>query len=169
MTQYVRYIDKTRDYYRSQGYERPYQWAHHDKVPFTEVSKPLARCRVGLISTSEISVRGHEPGAEEDGGDQHMGLLGGVYSIPANTPLDALYSPSHSYDQFATTLEDVNAFFPGAALQNAASNGRIESVADDYIGVYNAYSQRLTNERDAPEVLRRCRALGVDVAVLVPV
>ena len=28
---YVRYIDKTREYYR-QGYEKPYQWAHFDNV-----------------------------------------------------------------------------------------------------------------------------------------
>lgn len=31
----VRYIDKTRDYYLSQGYEKPYQWAQYDDVPFT--------------------------------------------------------------------------------------------------------------------------------------
>ena len=39
---YVRYIDKTREYYRSQGYEKPYQWAHFDNVAFQPLSKSLA-------------------------------------------------------------------------------------------------------------------------------
>ncbi|KDB64310.1 hypothetical protein AZ16_0859, partial [Bordetella bronchiseptica B18-5 (C3)] len=42
----VRYIDKTRDYYLSQGYEKPYQWAQYDDVPFTPLGKPLSECRV---------------------------------------------------------------------------------------------------------------------------
>ncbi|MEM7254863.1 MAG: reductase, partial [Pseudomonadota bacterium] len=101
---YVRYIDKTREYYREQGYDKPYQWAHHDDVPFTRPSKPLAQSRVALISTSEIAVRGEA----HDAGDTNMGLLGGVYSIASNTSEDALFSPSHSYDQHATSLDDVN-------------------------------------------------------------
>ena len=31
---HVRYIDKTREYYLGQGYEKPYEWAHFDEVPF---------------------------------------------------------------------------------------------------------------------------------------
>ncbi|MDP7547490.1 MAG: hypothetical protein QGF20_09370, partial [Alphaproteobacteria bacterium] len=45
MSEYVRYIDKTRDYYLSQGYEKSYVWAHFEDVPFTEPPKPLAKCR----------------------------------------------------------------------------------------------------------------------------
>jgi hypothetical protein len=30
------------------------------------------------------------------------------------------------------------------------------------------YSQRATSERDAPEILRRCREDGADAALLVP-
>ena len=42
---YVRYIDKTREYYRSQGYDKPYQWAHFEEVAFQPLSKPLAESR----------------------------------------------------------------------------------------------------------------------------
>ena len=58
MASYVRYIDKTRDYYLSQGYDKPCQWAHFEDVPFTALAKPLSKCRVTLVSTSEISIRG---------------------------------------------------------------------------------------------------------------
>jgi len=101
------------------------------------------------------------------GEDRQSG--GGVYTIAADLPADQLYSPTHSYDKHATTLEDVDAFYPTTALHEAVKSGRIGSVAERFHGVYNAYSQRRTRERDAMEVLKRCRDDGVDVAVLVPV
>ena len=54
---HVRYIDKTREYYRSEGYERAYTWAHFETIPFTPfraLAKPLSQCRVGLVSSGEI-------------------------------------------------------------------------------------------------------------------
>lgn len=164
MSTYVRYIDRTRDFYRSKGYEKPYQWPYFDEVPFTPLKKPLAESRVVLVSTSEITVRGAE---QEEGEDQQN--VGGMYSIDADTPFDLLYSPSHSYDTNATTLEDVGAFYPAALLHEAVKSGRIGSLAKRFHGVYNTYSQRRTLERDGMAVLERCREDGADVAVLAPV
>ncbi len=164
MAGHVRYIDKTRDYYLSQGYDKPYQWAHFDEVPFTPLPKPLSQCRVTLVSTSEISIRGHH--AEDD---TQMGIVGGTYTIPSDLPASELYSPSRSFDQAATTLEDVDAFFPTTRLREAVEQGRIGGLTARFHGVFNAYSQRRTRERDAPIVLERCREDGADVAVLVPV
>ncbi len=162
---YVRYIDKTREYYRREGYEKPYRWAHFEDAPFTPLKKPLAESRLVLISTSEI--------ARHSDSDQRTplekGELGNVYSIPSDTPLEDLYSHSLSFDKHATSLDDVNAFFPITRLQEMAAEGRIGSVAPRAIALYNAYSQRRTREVDAPEVLAQCRADAVDVALLVPV
>lgn len=165
MATYVRYIDKTRDYYLSQGYDKPYQWAQYDDVPFTPLTKPLAQCRVTLVSTSEISIRGAEHADDETS----TGIVGGTYTIPSDLNADQLYSPSRSFDQAATTLEDINAFFPTTRLHEAVAVGRIAGLTTRFHGVFNAYSQRRTRERDAPEVLKRCREDGADVAVLVPV
>lgn len=162
---YVRYIDKTREYYRSQGYEKAYKWAHFEDVPFSPMTKPLADCRVALVSTGEVEVRGVDLSEDEN----QMGNVGGVYSIPSATEADQLFSASHSYDKHATTLEDVNAYFPAARLREAAADGRIGGLTERFIGVYNAYSQRRTLERDAPEVLKRLREDGADVALMVPV
>ena len=162
---YVRYIDKTREYYRSQGYEKPYQWAHFDNVAFQPLSKSLGDSRVALVSTGEVEVKGVDLSEDEN----QMGNVGGVYSIASTTPASNLFSASHSYDKHATTLEDVNAFFPTARLHEAVEDGRIGSLTKRFIGVYNAYSQRRTLERDAPEVLKRLREDGADVAVMVPV
>ncbi len=164
MASYVRYIDRTRDYYKTKGYEKPYQWAHFEDVPFATLKKPLTESRVVLISTSEVTVRG----AEQPEGDDKSNV-GGMYSIPSTVPVEKLYSSSHSYDTVATTLEDVDAFYPTTALHEAVESGRIGSLTERFHGVYNAYSQRRTRERDAIEVLKRCREDGADVAILVPV
>jgi hypothetical protein len=162
---YVRYIDKTRDYYLREGYDKPYRWAHFEDAPFTALKKPLADSRLALISTSEI--------ARRSDADQRTplekGELGNVYTIPSDTPLADLYSHSLSFDKHATSLDDVNAFFPITPLQEKVAEGRIGSLAPNAIALFNAYSQRRTREVDAPEVLALCRADAVDVALLVPV
>jgi hypothetical protein len=65
MMDHVRYIDRTREDYIRQGYEKPYEWAHFDEVPFTPLKKPLSQCRVGLLGTSEVAVR-FDPATEQN-------------------------------------------------------------------------------------------------------
>jgi D-proline reductase (dithiol) PrdB len=165
MASYVRYIDRTREYYKTKGYDKPYKWAQFEDVPFAPLNKPLAECRVVLISTSEIAMRGVEREGEADA----ESIVGGVYSIGSQVSVEQLYSNAHGYDRVATTLEDVNAFYPTSRLHEAVKAGRIGGLTERFHGVYNAYSQRHTREKDVVEVLRRCREDGADVAVLTPV
>src|SRR5262245_51546134 len=98
---YVRYIDKTREYYLSEGYATPYQWAHFDDVPFTPLGRPLTECRVGLVTTSEMVIRDreHELAAIEKDPTRPS------YALSIDTPIEHLYSRKASYDRYATTLE----------------------------------------------------------------
>lgn len=162
---YVRYIDKTRAYYVSQGYEKPYVWAQNDSAPFTPLTKPLSASTITLISTSEIAIKG-DPRFDDN---PESRAQGNVYAVPSNTPASKLYSRTQSYDRYATSLDDPNAYFPIDRLHEAVTSRRLGKVAANCLGVYNAYSQRKTIERDAPEVLGQCRAMAVDVALLVPV
>jgi D-proline reductase (dithiol) PrdB len=162
---HVRYIDRTREYYLAEGYEKPYTWAHFDETPFAPLAKPLAESRVALLSTGDVAIRTEN----EDEDPTHEILVGNVYSIPSDTPLDQLYSRQEYYDKYATHLDDVNSYFPITRLYEAAAKGRIGSVAGRAHGVYTSYSHRRTSEVDGPEALRRCREDGVDVAVLTPV
>jgi len=163
---YVRYIEKTRDYYLSQGYDKPYRWTENDGAPFTPLGKPLSVSTATLISTSEIAIKGDPRFAEESAEARAMG---NVYGIASNTPSDRLFSRTNSYDRYATDLDDPNAYFPINRLHEAVASGRIGRLAPEFIGVFNAYSQRKTIERDAPQVLQMCRSMNVDVAILVPV
>ena len=162
---YVRYIDKTRAYYLSQGYSKPYAWADNETAPFAPLRKPLASSTLTIISTSEIAIKDDPRFAD----DAETKAVGNVYTVPSDTPASKLYSRTKSYDCYATSLDDANAYFPIDRLHEAAAAGRIGRIAPQCLGVYNAYSQRKTSERDAPEVLGLCKDMGVDVAILVPV
>ncbi|MEZ5550924.1 MAG: hypothetical protein R3E82_08550 [Pseudomonadales bacterium] len=166
MSEHVKYIDRTRDYYLSQGYQKPYQWAHFDEIPFAPLAKPLAECRAVLVSTSDVGVRAADGKGREKGKDHQ---IGSVYSLATDTPPERLFSRQEHYDKYATHLDDVNSYFPVSRLMEKVAEGRLGSFAPRCHGVYTAYSQRQTSEQDAPEVLRRCREDGVDVAILTPV
>ncbi len=166
MSEHVKYIDRTRDYYLSQGYKKPYQWAHFEDTPFSDLAKPLSESRATIVSTSDVAVKPGE-GCDRDRSEEH--LVGNAYSIPTNTPIEQLFSRQKHYDKYATHLDDVNTYFPVTRLQEKVNQGRIDSMAPRCHGVYTAYSQRKTIEVDAPEILRRCREDEVDIAILTPV
>ena len=42
MTDPIRYMQRTRDWYLALGYDNPYRWAHFAEVPFQPLAKPLA-------------------------------------------------------------------------------------------------------------------------------
>ncbi len=49
---FVRYMEKSRNYYLAQGDPTPYHWAHFDEVPFAALPKALNECRIGLVTTT---------------------------------------------------------------------------------------------------------------------
>jgi len=160
---HVRYIDKTREYYTSEGYDTPYRWAHFDEIPFTPPAKPLAECRVGLVTTSEMALIG-EAGAWDE-----SDAARDVYSMSTDVPVAKLYSRKEAYDRHATTLDDVDSYLPLTRLAEFAAEGRIASLAPRFQVIYSQYSQRKTMTVDAPEILRQMREDRVDVAVLTAV
>ena len=163
---YVRYIDKTKDYYLTQGYDKPYAWAHFDEVPFTAPAKPLAQTRVGLLTTSELAIR-YDPEAEENPISE-AGFRS-IYPVPADTPTEKFYSRTASFDRYATHMDDPNSFFPVDRLREAAAADRIGALPERLYGAYNNYSQRKVIEQEAPKVLELCRQDELDACILVPV
>lgn len=161
---HVRYIDKTRAYYQAEGYDKPYEWAHFDAIPFTpfsSVGRPLSQCRVGVVTTSEMARRDAEAGP---GDPRRL-----VYSLPTDLPVDQLCSRKAAYDRYATTLDDVDSYLPLTHLHRLIAEGRIGAVAPRFQVIHSEYSQRKTLTVDAPEILEQMREDRVDVAVLTAV
>ena len=157
----VSYIDRTREFYGAQGYDKPYAWATHDGAPFTPLSRPLSESRVTVVTTA----------SEWRNQEVKDGVLRGAKQVWSGTtaePPERLFTDDLAWDKGATHTEDVESFLPIRALAAFAAEGRIGPLAERFHGVPTDYSQRLTIEQDAPEILRRCREDEVDVALLVP-
>ena len=162
----IPYMQRTRDYYLALGYGNPYRWAHHADVPFTPLAKPLAQSRVALITTAAP----FQPGAGDQGPGAKYNAAAKFYTVYSDVT-DAMpdLRISHvGYDRKHTSATDPNTWFPLARLQEAVKAGRIAGLTPRFHGAPTNRSQRVTLETDAPELLRRCREDGADVAVLVP-
>ena len=161
----IAYLERVRTYYQALGYGAPYEWAHFDGVPWAPLRKPLAQCRVALVTTAAK----YRP----DAGDQGPGApynadakFYAVYSIASSTDPDLRISHL-AIDRQHTHADDPATWLPLAALRAAAAAGRIGSVAPRLHGLPTNRSQRATLAIDAPELLARCRDDGVDAAILV--
>jgi hypothetical protein len=161
----IRYIDRSRAYYMALGYDNPYRWARNQDVPFTALGKPLTRNRVGLITTAAP----FKPGAGDQGPWAPYNAAAKfteVYSMPIDPPPDLRISHV-GYDRKHTSAEDINSYFPLQRLKEAAADGRVGELNSRFYAVPTLRSQRLTAERDAPQILDMCREDGIDSAILV--
>ena len=161
----IGYMQRTRGWYLGLGYDKPYRWAHYTDAPFQPLIKPLAESSVALITTAAPF--------QPDKGDQGPGAaynarakFYAVYS--GDTAHDHDLRVSHvAIDRKHTHMQDSGSWFPLPALRAAAAAGRIGRVSQRFHGAPTNRSQRHTIDVDGPELLKRCREDGADVAVLV--
>lgn len=151
----VQYMDRTRRYYEAQGFDRAYQWAQFDDVPFQPLTKPLRDSRLVVITT----------GARYDrqASDPRFVDSGNIDDLPAR-----LYADDLAWDKDATHMEDLESYLPIKSLDALVAAGELGSLAPRFHCLPTEYSQRRTKEADSPEILNRCREDGADVALLVP-
>jgi hypothetical protein len=149
----IRYMERTRHYYRALGYTHDYVWATFDEVPFARLHKPLAQARIGLVTTAS------PPG--------FTGLKQ-VWSGAVSPPPPTLFTANVAWDKESTHTEDRASFLPIEAASKLAAEGLFSALAPRFHGVPTEYSQRKTLEEDAPQVLARLRDDGADAAILCP-
>ena len=162
----IPYLQRIRTYYEALGYGAPYAWAHYADVPFHALDKPLSKCRVTLITTASP----YQPDKGDQGPGAPYNAAAKFYTVySGDTAMDHDLRTSHvAIDRKHTTAEDPATYFPLTALRQSAACGRIGSLAPRFHGLPTNRSHRVTLEVDCPEVVARCKADGVDIAILVP-
>src|ERR1700722_2563577 len=162
----IPYMERISTYYQALGYGKPYRWAHYAEVPFTPLKKPVRESRIGLITTAapyQPDKGDQGPGAAYNGSAKFYTVYSG------DTAEDHDLRISHiGYDRTHTTATDSNSWFPLPLLRQVAKSGRIGEVAARFHGAPTNRSHRVTVETDAPEILRRVREDGADIAMIVP-
>jgi D-proline reductase (dithiol) PrdB len=145
---------------------KSYPWRRIEPVPWCRPSKPLARARVGLVTTAGF-VGPHDPPFDDAvrGGDSSFRVL------RADASLSSLreHHRSESFDHEGIA-SDPNLAFPLDRLKELAERGRIGSVSLRHLSFMGSITAPGRLLRDTlPEAARIFEEDEVDVALLVPV
>ena len=133
----------------------------NETAPFTRPSRPLTACRLAIVTTAGLHLRGDRPFRP---GEQTFRV------IPATAP-DAAIVQSHTslgFDRVAI-LRDLNISYPVDRLRELIERGELGGTGPNHYSFMGA--QRDVNrirEETGPEVGRRLREEGVDVALITP-
>jgi D-proline reductase (dithiol) PrdB len=145
---------------------RTYPWRRIDPVPWSPLMKPLADCRIVLVSSAGFVLPTQEP--------FDNGIRGGDFGwreIPADTDVRTLVETHRSgaFDH-AGLARDPNVAFPIDRVRELAVAGRIGSMNRRHLSFMGSITApgRLVRQT-APEAAQLMVDDGVDVALLVPV
>ena len=139
-------------------------WKSAD-ILWTEVTKPLEKCKVAVVTTAGVHQKDQEPFdmKDKDGDpsfreiDFRMGL--------ANLMI------THDYYDHSDADKDINVVFPVERLKEFEQEGIIGKLADLHYGFMGHITGRhiltLTSVT-APEVVKRLKKDKVDVVLLTP-
>ncbi len=145
---------------------KAYRWRRVDPVPWTPLPKPLAQCRLALVSSAAFIRPGDDPFDHSIKGGDVM-----FRSIPADVDPATLIDshPSKSFDH-SGLRSDANVAFPIERVRELAAAGRIGEVNHRHLSFCGQITAPGRLIRDtAPEAAAGLVADGVDVALLVPV
>jgi D-proline reductase (dithiol) PrdB len=157
----VRYIERTRQYYRALGYERDYRWARNDGQPFARLKNPLTETQISIVVTS-APPGNWSPPENAPPKEVWSGATQG-----SNAP-KKLYNENLAWDKESTHTRDRESYLPINALQTLKTEGLIKGISAKFHSVPTVYSHRTTVEHDAPEILSRVISDHADAALLVP-
>ena len=145
---------------------KAYRWRRIDPVPWTPLRKPLAACRLALVSSAAFVLPEQEPLDESiPGGDLSF------RRIPADADPTKLIETHRSESFDHTGLgRDPNLAFPLERVRELVDRGRIGSLNPYHLSFMGSITApgRFVKE-SVPEASRGLVAKGVDVALLVPV
>lgn len=156
------YVDRLNEHYRRQGFP-PYQWTINEDAPFTPLARPLAECRVAMLTSggvSHCSAPSWDPHARND------------FRLDEIDPAwaNGSFQVHDSFYDTASAAEDVNCVFPIERLRELAAEGVIGSVAPRHWSGFmgRIYKRTHVLEVAAPALVEELRADAIDLFALVP-
>jgi D-proline reductase (dithiol) PrdB len=142
-----------------------YEPTESEGIPWTPIKKPLADCKVAMVTTAGVHQKDQKPfNMEDPKGDPAFRV------IDITNPLSSLMI-THDYYEHSDADRDINIVFPVERLKEFELEGIINKVADVHYGfmghILSPHIEILINET-APEVAKRLKADGVDAVLLTP-
>lgn len=162
MSEPVRYVELLNQRYQLQGFP-PYAWTVNDDAPLTPLTKPLAECRVSMLTSGGVS---HCTLPTWDAYARNDFRLDTV--DPAAPAAD--FTVSDSYYDTTDAEVDVNCVFPIDRLRELEADGTIGSIAPRHWSGFmgRIYKRSHVQEVAAPALFDELVSDEVDLFLLVP-
>lgn len=149
----------------SQAFFRDFKCREDGPPQWVPLSKPLAECKIALVTTSGLIRKSDKPfDIGNTAGDPTYRV------VPTNTdPAELIFShTSTNWDRTGFAM-DTNVVLPLQRLEEFVQEGIVGSLADEYYALMGAmFDVEPMVTTTGPELGRRMKASGVDVALLVP-
>ena len=142
----------------------------HEPIPWTPLAKPLAECRVALLSTAGLSMRG-DPPFDMDFERANPTKGDGSWRALRADATAADVEANHLHIDTGYLARDLNVALPLDRLRELVSAGEVGAMADTHYSVMGYQGNdpsKLVNE-SAPEIAVRMKREEVDLALLAPV
>jgi len=133
----------------------------NDTAPFTRPTRPLSACRLAIVTTAGLHRRDDRP----------FGPADQTYRvIPSDSPTaDIIQSHTSLGFDRVPIMRDVNISFTIDRVRELVARGELGGVAPSSYSFMGAQRElRRIQEETGPEVGRRLRDEGVDVALITP-
>ena len=139
-------------------------WESED-VPWTPVKKPLADCKLALLTTGGVHLKRHTPFdmIDKDGDPTFR-------EIPSDIDVKELMI-THDYYDHSDAEKDINIIFPTERLREMMNEGKIGSLSETFyslMGHIDGLHIPTLITKSAPAIVKHLKAEQVDVALLVP-
>ena len=137
-------------------------------IPWTPLAKPLADCRVALISSAGIALKTDRPFDQE--GERRNPWWGDPsYRVLPNTATTEEVRLYHLHVDPGPTEQDLNCLFPIQRLNELVHAGEVGAAASSHYSImgYILQPQELLQDT-TPAIIRNLREDHADVVVLVP-
>lgn len=137
------------------------------EIPWTPLGKPLARCRVALISSAGLALATDEPFDQQGERDRPWWGDPGFRRIPRHARTVKSY---HLHINTRYLEEDLNCVLPVQRLLELESERKVGAVAETHYSFmgYILDPGELLGQT-TPAIIRSLREEEVDVVLLVPV
>ena len=153
----IAYIPRTRELYNAYA---PYRWVvNEEPPPWTPLKKPLAQCKVALMSSGGVLYRDQPRFRREDASYR---------LIPKNAKRDELSIWHFGYPT-GDAEKDLNCVFPLELMREFEAQRRIGELCDPvFTFAGGIYSARKVREELAPKIVEELRSRNVEAFYLVP-
>ena len=152
----VAYIPRTRELYSD---FTPYRWVKNDTAPFTRLTRPLAKCRIALISSGGVMYRDQPRFHREDASYRRIP----IDAQPAELSVWHFGYPTRDAEH------DANCVFPLARMRELQRSGVIGELVDPAFSFMGGiYSARKVRDELAPQIVEELKRAHADAFFLVP-